>query len=33
MNPEKTTKKFKTHGKLYAWVTMILSEIVDRIIF
>ncbi|XUD04751.1 hypothetical protein IGJ34_002753 [Enterococcus sp. AZ177] len=33
MNQEKKTKKFKKHGNLYAWVTTIISEIVDRIIF
>lgn len=33
MNQEKKTKKFKTHGKLYALVTTFISEIVDRIIF
>ncbi|EOI06975.1 hypothetical protein UAY_00317 [Enterococcus moraviensis ATCC BAA-383] len=33
MNKEKTTKKFKTHGNLYALVTTFISEIMDRIIF
>lgn len=33
MNQEKTAKKFKKHGNVYAWVTTIISEIVERIIF
>lgn len=33
MQQKTTKKKYKTNSNLYSWVTMILSEIVDRIIF
>ncbi len=33
MTKEKTTKKFKKNSKIYAFVTMLVSEAIDRIIF